>query len=50
MKANLREWRHVFAMRMRKAAYPEMRALMRELFQSAKSTIPVVFDDLEVPE
>lgn len=50
MKANLREWRHVFAMRTGKAAYPEMRALMRELFQSAKSTIPVVFDDLEVPE
>ena len=31
MKANLREWRHVFGLRMSKAAYPEMRMLMREL-------------------
>lgn len=25
MKANLREWRHIFALRTAKAAYPEMR-------------------------
>lgn len=30
MKANLREWRHIFGLRMSKAAYPEMRFLMRE--------------------
>ena len=30
MKANLREWGHVFDLRMSKAAYPEMRSLMRK--------------------
>ena len=30
MKANLREWRHVFGLRMSKAAYPEMRSLMQD--------------------
>lgn len=30
MKANLRELRHVFGLRMSKAAYPEMRSLMRK--------------------
>lgn len=33
MKANLREWRHVFSLRMSRAAYPEMRMLMRDLFR-----------------
>lgn len=28
MKANIREWRHVFSLRLDKAAYPEMRGLM----------------------
>lgn len=31
MMANLREWRHIFALRLGKAAYPEMRALMKLL-------------------
>lgn len=30
MKANLHELRHVFGLRMSKAAYPEMRSLMRK--------------------
>lgn len=48
MKANLREWRHIFSLRLGKGVYPEMQALMRLIFQDAKSAIPVVFDDLEV--
>ncbi len=46
MKANLREWRHVFDLRCSTAAYPPMRMLMRTLLKSAHDAIPVVFDDL----
>ena len=28
MKANIREWRHIFSLRLGKGVYPEMRALM----------------------
>ena len=48
MKANLREWRHIFTMRLGKGVYPEMRALMTLIYRQAQETIPVVFDDLEV--
>lgn len=47
MKANLREWRHIFSLRLDERAYPEMRQLMRLLYKEARSRIPVVFDDLE---
>lgn len=46
MKANLREWRHVFELRCSDAAYPPMRILMRNLLKQAHDLIPVVFDDL----
>lgn len=46
MKANLREWRHVFELRCSTAAYPPMRMLMRDLLTQAHEIIPVVFDDL----
>lgn len=46
MKANLREWRHVFNLRCSEAAYPPMRLLMRDLLTKAHDLIPVVFDDL----
>ena len=46
MKANLREWRHIFDLRCSDAAYPPMRALMRNLLAQAHERIPVVFDDL----
>lgn len=46
MKANLREWRHIFALRCDKAAYPPMRMLMKDLLDKAHERIPVVFDDL----
>lgn len=50
MKANLREWRHIFALRTSTAAYPEIRALMSNLLEQARQAIPVVFDDLEAAE
>ena len=46
MKANLREWQHIFSLRCSTAAYPPMRALMLDLLEKAHSQIPVVFDDL----
>ena len=46
MKANLREWRHVFQLRCSDAAYPPMRYLMRDLLKKAHDVIPVVFDDI----
>lgn len=46
MKANLREWRHIFELRCSNAAYPPMRALMRDLLAQAYEQYPIVFDDL----
>lgn len=48
MKANLREWRHIFSLRTDNAAYPETRTLMQTLLAAAKRRLPVVFDDLGV--
>ena len=31
MKANIREWRHIFSLRLGKGVYPEMRELMELL-------------------
>lgn len=50
MKANLREWRHIFELRLGSNVYPEMRALMVLIFDLARTMIPVVFDDLEVSQ
>ncbi|MGM5482343.1 MAG: FAD-dependent thymidylate synthase [Nanobdellota archaeon] len=46
MKANLREWRHVFIERCAKAAHPQMRALMFPVLEDFYKNIPVIFDDL----
>ncbi len=46
MKANIREWRHVFALRCAKASHPQMVELMRPLLKEVQKKIPVVFDDL----
>ena len=46
MKANLREWRHIFALRCSKAAYPQMRSLATQMLKLAYERVPVVFDDL----
>ena len=50
MKANLREWRYIFALRTSPAAYPEIRAQMTDLLNQAREAIPVVFDSLEAAE
>lgn len=46
MKANLREWRHIFELRTSKFAYPQMRTLATQMLKLAHERVPVVFDDL----
>ncbi len=46
VKANIREWRHIFSLRCAKASHPQMVGLMRPLLEEIKGKVPVVFDDL----
>jgi len=48
VKANLREWRHIFQLRISKKAHPQIRALMLPLLTDLKEKIPVVFDDIAI--
>lgn len=43
---NLREWRHIFKMRISKEAHPQIRALMTSCLEGFKREIPVIFDDI----
>lgn len=45
--ANLREWRHIFALRCSPKAHPQMRVLMLDCLKGFAKEIPVVFDDLK---
>ena len=42
--ANLREWRHIFALRCSPKAHPQMREVMVPLRGAAQLRVPVVFD------
>jgi thymidylate synthase (FAD) len=46
VKANLREWRHIFIQRVAKAAHPQMRELAQPLLDDFKKQIPGVFDSI----
>jgi len=46
VKANIREWRHIFTLRCSKAAHPQIRGLMLPLLKELKNKLPVVFDDV----
>jgi thymidylate synthase (FAD) len=46
VKANIREWRHIFQLRTSRKAHPQMRALMIPLLTELREKIPVVFDDI----
>ncbi len=46
MKANLREWRHIFKERTSERAHPEMRRLMIPLLFELHDKIPIIFDDI----
>lgn len=47
MTANLREWRHVFNLRLSNAAHPDMQHLMRIVFKLAYQYFPPVFEDIK---
>lgn len=44
MRANVTEWRHILSLRLDKAAYPEMRTLMKKILKELQR-IPCLFDD-----
>lgn len=46
MKANIREWRHIFSQRCAKTAHPQMSHLMRPLLAEVKKRMPIIFDDI----
>ncbi len=46
MTANLREWRHVIALRGSAAAHPQIREIILPLLEDFHQRIPVVFEDL----
>ena len=43
---NIRQWRHVFQMRLDRAAHPAMRQVMGIAFNLLRNKYPVFFDDL----
>lgn len=47
MKANIREWRHIFELRTSPKAYPQMRSLMNSMLKEVKKHVPIVFDDID---
>lgn len=45
VKANFREWRHIFRLRaISKAAHPDMRKLMIPLYEQCRKALPEVFE------
>nr|VFK33524.1 MAG: thymidylate synthase (FAD) [Candidatus Kentron sp. MB]VFK76254.1 MAG: thymidylate synthase (FAD) [Candidatus Kentron sp. MB] len=47
---NLREWRHFFKLRTAKNAHPQMREIAVQALIMFKKAIPIIFDDIPVPE
>lgn len=48
IKANIREWRHIFKQRTSSKAHPQMRELMIPLLEHFKKFCPLLFNDIEV--
>lgn len=46
---NLREWRHFFKLRTSTKSHPQMREVADMALLLFKQSIPVIFDDIEVP-
>ena len=46
MKANMREWRHIFELRCDSHAQKDIRILMLDLLRQAYNLYPVFFEDL----
>jgi len=47
VSTNLREWRHIFKLRVSQAAHPQMREVMRPCLDEFKEKIPIIFDDID---
>lgn len=47
--ANYREWRQFFKLRTAKDAHPQIREVAIPLCRELKNIIPVIFDDIELP-
>jgi thymidylate synthase (FAD) len=45
--ANLREWRHIFRLRLSGAAHPDIRVLMKMILALFKEKIDVIFDEFD---
>lgn len=50
MTANVREWRHFFSLRTTPFAHIQMRQVTIPLLEELKTTIPIVFDDINKKE
>ena len=51
--ANLREWRHFFKLRavgITGAPHPQMREVAVPLLKELRERVPIIFDDLVIPE
>ena len=48
VKANLREWTHIFQLRCSKKAHPQIRSLMINLLKDLKVLIPLIFEEIKV--
>lgn len=48
IKANLREWKHIFKLRTAPDAHPQIKSLMTELLIETKKKIPLIFDDINL--
>jgi len=46
IKANYREWRHIFGLRCSNAAHPQMRHIMKSVLAEFYVKIPIIFDDI----
>lgn len=47
--ANFREWRHILKMRTSVKAHPQMREVMVPLLDKLKESVPVIFDNINLP-
>lgn len=45
MMANVREWRHIMALRTKRTAHPLMRFIMRQVAAEFARNIPILFDE-----
>lgn len=48
MTANFREWRHFLKLRGSRMAHPEIRKLVRQIYEVFQRAIPVLVEDIEI--